>query len=111
MVPRSPQDIIGSKDGCDEWNSAKAMMGTEKSKYRIMVRPGQVRTGQSDFAGCEDGSKTGHGCFLVGRRIDGDTDTSEDGLSQSGSHALYCKPFTEMRGSREDAAPFRWSRR
>jgi hypothetical protein len=39
------------------------------------VRSGQVRTGQSDFAGYGDGSKTGHGCFLVGRRKDGDTDT------------------------------------
>ena len=76
MAPRSPQDIIGRKDGYDEWNTAKALMRTEKSKYRMMTRSGQVRTGQSDFAGCEDGSKTGHGCFLVGHRIDGDTDTS-----------------------------------
>ena len=76
MVPRSPQDIIGRKDGCDEWNSAKALIRTEKSKYRMIVRSGLVRTGQSDFEDCEDGSKTGHGCFLVGRRIDGDTDTS-----------------------------------
>jgi hypothetical protein len=51
-------------------------MRTEKSEYRMMVRSGQVRTRQSDFAGYEDGSKTGRGCFLVGRRIDGDTDTS-----------------------------------
>ena len=72
MVPRSPQDIIGRKDGCDEWDSAKALMKTEKSKYRMMARSGQVRSAQ----GCEDGSKTGHGCFLVGRRIGGNTDTS-----------------------------------
>ena len=76
VVPRSPQDIIGRKDGCDEWISAKALMRTEKSEYRMMDRSGQVRTGQSDFAGYEDGSKTGHGCFLVRRRIDGDRDTS-----------------------------------
>ena len=46
----------------------------------MMVGPGQVRTGKSDFAGYEDGSKTGHGCFLVGRRIDGDTDTSSHAI-------------------------------
>jgi hypothetical protein len=80
VVPRSPQDIIGRKDGCDEWNSAKALMRTEKSKYRMMARSGQVRTGQSDFAGYKDGSKTGHGCFLVGHRIDGDTDTSSHAI-------------------------------
>ena len=51
-----PQDIIGRKDGCDEWNSAKALMRTEKSIYRMMVRSGQVRTGQSDFEDCEDGN-------------------------------------------------------
>ena len=32
VVPKSPQDIIGRKDGCDEWNSAKALMRTEKSE-------------------------------------------------------------------------------
>ena len=76
MVPRSPQDIIERKDGCDEWSSAKALMRTEKSKYRMMVRSGQVCTGQSYFADCEDGSKTGHGCFIVGRGKGGNTDTS-----------------------------------
>ena len=69
-------DSHAMKDGCDEWNSAKALIRTEKSKYRMMVRSGQVRTGQSDFEDCQHGSKTGHSCFLVGRRIDGDTDTS-----------------------------------
>ena len=46
VVPRSPQDIIGRKDGCDEWNSAKALMRTEKSYYRMMARSGQVRSAQ-----------------------------------------------------------------
>ncbi len=55
-------------------------MRTEKSKYRMMASSGQVRTGQSDFAGYGDGSKTGHGCFLVGGRIDGDTDTSSHAI-------------------------------
>ncbi len=30
VVPRSPQDIIGRKDGCDEWNSAKALMNEHR---------------------------------------------------------------------------------
>ena len=46
VVPRSPQDIIGRKDGCDERNSAKALMRTEKSTYRMMARSGQVRSAQ-----------------------------------------------------------------
>jgi hypothetical protein len=45
VVPRSPQDIIGRKDGCDEWNSAKALMRTGKSEYQMMARPGQSRSG------------------------------------------------------------------
>jgi hypothetical protein len=53
VVTRSPQDIIGRKDGCDEWNSTKALVRTEKSIYRMMDRSGQVRTGKSDFAGYE----------------------------------------------------------
>ena len=47
VVPRSPQDIIGRKDGCDERNSAKALMRTEKSTYRMMARSGQVRSAQA----------------------------------------------------------------
>ena len=46
MVPRSPQDIIGKRDGCDEWNSAKAPKRTAKSKYQMMARSGQVRSAQ-----------------------------------------------------------------
>jgi hypothetical protein len=60
---------------------AKALMRTEKSEYWMMNRSGQVRTGQSGFAGYEDGSKTGHSCFLIGRRIDGDTNTSSHAIN------------------------------